>query len=168
MPKVELVDARHQFLPGPRRYHGRAAIQVIQGLARLAPDVAPPGRVPIPKRGTLHAQEVAKGRAASPQHTWSEVCNRLTDSVKFGFRPEACDSAANANMEEFGQGTHLTLVNIDESIDALLEEEICTDEASWLDITDDVQQVKNQIVQMIFADLVEEVVDDIRSMWSEP
>jgi len=56
--------------------------------------------------------------------------------------------------------------NIDEGIDQLIEDDIIADEASWLDIGDDVVQVKNQVVAMIFADLIEETAREIQNLWS--
>jgi len=55
-------------------------------------------------------------------------------------------------------------MNIDEGIDALLEEEICSDEISWLDTTNEERLVKNQVAHMIFAELIEEMVREVQEM----
>lgn len=105
--------------------------------------------------------------AVSSKMTWEKVRGRLVSAVRFGssVRGEgalAADSDFTGNMPSAGA----TLFNIDEGIDALLEEEICSDEASWLDIEFDVRQVKNQVVQMIFAELIDEMAAEVTEIWT--
>jgi len=124
-------------------------------------------------------KQVQEGKAASQQMTWDKVRSKLNDAVRFGCRSEAVGegdpsttAAAAAGVasvleaEMGGSGAVQALANLDEGIDALLEEEICSDEASWLDIRSDVKDVKNQVAHMIFAELIEEVVAEISDMWS--
>ncbi|CAE7463631.1 unnamed protein product [Symbiodinium natans] len=110
-----------------------------------------------------------EGTTPSQQQTWEKVREKLTEAVRFGWRNEAGgdELPAGRTLEaDASSGGAVTLSNIDEGIDALLEEEICSDEASWLDIKGDVQKVKNQVAGMIFMDLVDEMVTEIGSMWS--
>eukprot|EP00931_Biecheleriopsis_adriatica_P064778 TRINITY_DN3947_c0_g2_i2.p1 TRINITY_DN3947_c0_g2~~TRINITY_DN3947_c0_g2_i2.p1 ORF type:complete len:3759 (-),score=912.49 TRINITY_DN3947_c0_g2_i2:186-11462(-) len=141
-----------------------------------------------PPLARFREKQVAEGRATSQQQTWEKVGFKLRESVRCGFRTEgggdgeaavpaiggssgiaashASGTTAASLDAEIGAGAGATLANIDEGIDALLEEEICSDEASWLDIRQDVREVKNQVAHMIFADLIEEVVAEIDDMWS--
>eukprot|EP00930_Biecheleria_cincta_P023500 TRINITY_DN16977_c0_g3_i1.p1 TRINITY_DN16977_c0_g3~~TRINITY_DN16977_c0_g3_i1.p1 ORF type:complete len:2833 (-),score=587.86 TRINITY_DN16977_c0_g3_i1:160-8370(-) len=139
-----------------------------------------------PPMSRFREKQIAEGKAAPQQQTWEMVRTKLVESVRFGSRGEgAADSDAGSaaagaaglgglgggvvNLDfEFGANSAAgaALANIDEGIDALLEEEICSDEASWLDIRSDVREVKNQVAHMIFTDLIEEVVMEIGSIWS--
>jgi hypothetical protein len=124
------------------------------------------------------AQQVAEGRAARPQQTWRKVKARLAEVVRLGCRPDGLEAvsgnpitgggALDSDLQHFGPTFGDSVGKIDEGIDQLLEEEICADEASWLDIGGDVIQVKNQVVQMIFHDLIEETVLEIHKIWSDP
>jgi len=122
-----------------------------------------------PPLSRYHAQQAREGQVATPQQTWTKVRSRLGEAVRFGCRFDSGDgdavgtSGAPGSLDSEGPGG--ALVNIDEGIDALLEEEICTDEASWLDISKDERLVKNQVVQMIFADLIDETVAEVKEMW---
>jgi len=121
------------------------------------------GEAPLAR---FQAKQAEEGQSAASQQTWDRVRTRLVESVKFGCRFESWDNEAFGHA---GLGdvdcSPTTLANIDEGIDALLEEEICTDEASWLDISKDEHLVKNQVVQMIFADLIDEMVTEMREIW---
>jgi len=116
--------------------------------------------------------QAAQGQSSAPQQTWATVRVRLIEAVRYGCRSEggfdaggAGDSAGGGTLEsEFGPGS--ALHNIDEGIDAIIEEEINADEASWLDIAGDVAQVKAQVLQMIFTDLIDETVAEIRGIWN--
>jgi hypothetical protein len=119
------------------------------------------GEAPLAR---FRAQQVAEGKAARPQQTWKTVKARLGEVTRFGYKKESLDDIASGTPITGGNVT----ANVDEGIDQLLEDEICSDEASWLDIGSDVTQVKNQVVQMIFSDLIEETVGEIYKMWSEP
>lgn len=139
-----------------------------------------------PPMSRFREKQVEEGKAATQQQTWEKVRTKLVESVRFGSRGQGSadndpgTAAAGAagmgglgggvvNLDfEFGASSAAgaALANIDEGIDALLEEEICSDEASWLDIRSDVREVKNQVAHMIFTDLIEEVVVEIGSIWS--
>lgn len=110
-----------------------------------------------------------EGTNPSQRQTWEKVREKLTEAVRrFGYRTEGGDEIpAGRTIEADGSsGGAVTMSNMDEGIDALLEEDICSDEASWLDIKGDVQKVKDQVAGMIFMDLVDEMVTEIGSMWS--
>lgn len=132
------------------------------------------GEAPLSRFREKQAQE---GLTSSQKQTWEKVRAKLTEQVRFGGRTEAAEEtsavsgvqAGRMNIDlEAGAAGALALANLDEGIDALLEEEICSDEASWLDIKADVQKVKNEVARMIFQDLVEEVANEIARLWSAP
>lgn len=107
---------------------------------------------------------VPEGRDTRPRQTWNKVVARLEDVTRSGPRSDMYNEAvtmAGALENELHSGG-----NIDEGIDQLIEEDIIADEASWLDIGEDVVQVKNQVVAMIFADLIEETAREIQTLWS--
>lgn len=143
----------------------------------VAEEVVPGPRVLGWRRPGFGTPPLARFRAqqaaAGLKQTWSRIRTRLEEVVKFGFRANGGDGGGlgaggppGSNTDEMSHGPGMTLVNIDEGIDALLEEEICSDEANWLDIGGDVRQVKNQVVQMLFADLIDETVAELKCLWS--
>jgi hypothetical protein len=107
---------------------------------------------------------VGEARDTRPQLTWKKVMARLEEVTRSGPRSDGFGDTATItgafDNDLHGPG------NIDEGIDQLLEEEIIADEASWLDIGSDVVQVKNQVVSMIFSELIEETVMEIQGLWS--
>jgi len=110
------------------------------------------GQPPLSKFQDRNASRLEQAR------TWAQLRKRAADVVTLHRAPDGSNDAdGTASVDE---------LNIDENIDALLLEEICRDEASWLDIGEDVVKVKKQIVQLIFADLVDETVEEIRDIWS--
>lgn len=74
---------------------------------------------------------------------WREVRERLEDRFRSA---EGSPGSAATAIDNDGQQQAMSFDNVDETIDALLEEEICQDEASWLDIGPDVLKVKGQVV----------------------
>jgi hypothetical protein len=117
-----------------------------------------PGYFRLPKE-----LRVADARDTRPQKTWKKVMARLEEVIR-----------SNCRIDGFGDTTTIAGAlenelhgpgNIDEGIDQLLEDQVLADEASWLDIGNDVVQVKNQIVAMIFSDLIEETAVEIQGMW---
>jgi len=108
-----------------------------------------------------------KDQAASPKSlTWESVSSQLQEAFGFGRRADIGDDIAwggGASGSRDADGSYG--FNIDEGVDALLEE-IYTDEASGLDIDGDVKEVKNQVMQMIFDDLIQETAAEIRDLWS--
>ena len=132
------------------------------------------GEAPLARFREKQAQE---GQTSSQKQTWEKVRAKLTEQVRFGWRCEGGEETSAVSGVpsgpktidlEAGAAGALALANIDEGIDALLEEEICSDEASWLDIKSDVQKVKNEVARMIFTDLVEEMANEIARLWSVP
>jgi len=132
------------------------------------------GEAPLSRFREKQAQE---GLTSSQKQTWEKVRAKLTEQVRFGWRTEAAEETSAVSGVQAGRMTidleagaagALALANLDEGIDALLEEEICSDEASWLDIKADVQKVKNEVARMIFQDLLEELADEIARLWSAP
>uniref|UniRef100_A0A7S1AVJ9 DUF4378 domain-containing protein n=1 Tax=Noctiluca scintillans TaxID=2966 RepID=A0A7S1AVJ9_NOCSC len=111
------------------------------------------------RRPVFGEQPLARFRAqqadghGEPKNTWARASNRLQEVVRFGSK------AGEENNHE------MDVSNIDENITSLIDEEICIDDASWQDISNDVKLVKNQIVQMIFSDLVDEMAEEIQSLW---
>jgi len=53
-----------------------------------------------------------------------------------------------------------------EGMDSLIQDEICADEAGWLDIMENVKAVKSQVVDLIFNDLIDEMSAEIQDLWS--
>jgi len=112
-------------------------------------------------------QDLRAGEASDtrPPQTWKKVMARLEEVTRSGGKSDSFgDTATIAGAFEnelHGPG------NIDEGIDQLLEEEIVADEASWLDIGSDVLQVKNQVVAMIFSELLEETAMEIQTLWNK-
>jgi len=114
------------------------------------------------------AKEAADVHMTSSQQNWRRVRTRVSESVRCGckFDTGENDGAGTAgNLDADAHG--LSLMNIDEGIDALLEEEICSDEISWLDTTNEERLVKNQVAHMIFSELVEEMVGEVQEMWPD-
>jgi hypothetical protein len=107
---------------------------------------------------------VSEGRDKQPQQTWKKVMSRLEEVTRScskldGFGDTTTIAGALEN-ELHGPG------NIDEGIDQLLEDQVIADEASWLDIGSDVVQVKNQVVALIFSELIEETAVEIQTLWT--
>jgi hypothetical protein len=86
------------------------------------------------------------------KQTWERVRHRLDEVVKIGGRSAEGASVADGDSaaavstvggasEEAEKAQTVNLMNIDENIEALLEEEITSDEASWLDISADAWRV---------------------------
>ncbi|CAJ1364056.1 unnamed protein product [Effrenium voratum] len=123
------------------------------------------GEAPLSRFREKQARE---GQNPSEKQTWEKVRARLREAVRFGSRAEASeDSVGRAPMDPDSVTPGApNLANAEEGVDALLEEEICSDEASWLDIKGDVQTVKNQVARMIFMDLVDEIATEIGCLWS--
>merc|ERR1712079_877635 len=114
------------------------------------------------------AKEAADVHMPSSQQNWRRVRTRVSESVRCGCKFETGDNdgaGTAGNLDSDGQG--LSLMNIDEGIDALLEEEICSDEITWLDTTSEERLVKNQVAQMIFSELIEEMVGEVQEMWPD-
>jgi hypothetical protein len=113
--------------------------------------------------GYTRLPQVAEGRVARPQQTWKTVMARLGEVTRVGTKTDGFGDAVpiSGSLDSDLHG-----LVIDEGIDKLLEDEICADEASWLDIGSDVVTVKNQVVQMIFSDLVEETVVEMGKLWT--
>jgi hypothetical protein len=105
---------------------------------------------------------------------WREVRERLEQMFRSGHSGSP-GSAAGATDNDGGAGSELAdggqqkrFEDFEETIEKLLEEEIEQDEASWLDIGPDVLKLKGQVVQMIFADLIDETVMEIKNIYSGP
>lgn len=142
------------------------------------------GEAPLARFREKQAQE---GLTSSSKHTWEKVRAKLTEAVRFGWReedepttgrtgwPAGFGGKLTLDLDPWAGGHrgNVALPNLnDESlamhmvgVDAILEDEIGSDEASWLDIKADVQKVKNEVVQMIFVDLVDEMASEIASLW---
>lgn len=116
-----------------------------------------------PPLSRFNAQQAAEGREPLPK-TWDGVRSRLEQAVKFGNRPEE-PSAVTGTDEDQGAGSGLerTLAE-DFDFDSMLAEEIGADEPSWLNIGADLKSVKCQVANLLFEDLVEETIAQIRSM----
>eukprot|EP00747_Dinoflagellata_sp_TGD_P024244 gnl/TRDRNA2_/TRDRNA2_130412_c1_seq1.p1 gnl/TRDRNA2_/TRDRNA2_130412_c1~~gnl/TRDRNA2_/TRDRNA2_130412_c1_seq1.p1 ORF type:complete len:646 (-),score=140.90 gnl/TRDRNA2_/TRDRNA2_130412_c1_seq1:81-1913(-) len=124
----------------------------------------------------FRAQEVEEGNAHS-QVTWAKVRQRLAEVVRErhndgdgdavgGAAATGADSPGGNVCGDLPQTASTMLYIFEENIDAMVEEEICADEASWLDIGEDVRHVKNQVAQLIFAELIDETAAEIRDIWS--
>jgi len=121
-----------------------------------------------PPLSRFRAQQVAEGKAARPQQTWKNVKAKLEEATRFACKSDALGDTASGSPIAGGLDDLQNLGaigNIDEKIDQLIEDGIAADEASWLDIGNDVLQVKNQVVQMIFSDLLEETAAEIQKLW---
>jgi len=114
------------------------------------------------------AKEAADVHMTASQQNWRRVRTRVSESVRCGCKFDTGDNdgaGAAGNLDSDAHG--FSLMNIDEGIDALLEEEICNDEISWLDTTNEERLVKNQIAHMIFSELVEETVGEMLEIWPD-
>jgi hypothetical protein len=121
-----------------------------------------------PPLSRFRAQQAAEGKAARPQQTWKNVKAKLEEATRFAIKSDTLGDSTSGNITAGGLDDLQSLGaigNIDEKIDQLIEEGIAADEASWLDIGNDVVQVKNQVVQMIFSDLLEETAAEIQKLW---
>eukprot|EP00928_Gymnodinium_smaydae_P056961 TRINITY_DN4023_c0_g1_i5.p1 TRINITY_DN4023_c0_g1~~TRINITY_DN4023_c0_g1_i5.p1 ORF type:complete len:2876 (-),score=422.32 TRINITY_DN4023_c0_g1_i5:253-8880(-) len=121
-----------------------------------------------------------QGAGTSQLRSWAEVRTYVEEALKASTQTSDVrapdgegDAAAGgavavtvAATDELAGGQATSPANVEECIDALLDEEIYRDEASWLDIGRDVTKVQSQIVQLIFADLVEEVAAEINCIWN--
>jgi len=114
------------------------------------------------------AKEASNVHMTSSQQNWRRVRTRVSESVKCGCKFDSGDNdgaGTAGNLDSDGHG--LSLMNIDEGIDALLEEEICSDEISWLDTTNEERLVKNQVANVIFAELIEEMISEMQEIWPD-
>lgn len=124
----------------------------------------------------VRAKQREKGLALKPQLTWGQVRSRWFDDVRSGRRigDVQSEDARGADME---LANDEAWIRCDEAsvhnrnrperlMDALLDEEISADEARWLDSADDYKDVKNQVVQLIFSDLIDETAMELQSIWN--
>jgi len=120
------------------------------------------GEAPLSR---FRAQQAAEGRAPLPK-TWGAVRSRLEEAVKFGSRPEEHGAGTVTGTDEDqggAPGFERTLAE-DFDFDSMLEEEISADEPSWLNIGADFKSVKNQVANLLFEDLIEETIAQVRSV----
>jgi hypothetical protein len=118
-----------------------------------------------PPLSRFNAQQAAEGRAPLPK-TWGGVRSRLEEAFKFGSRPEEHGAGTVTGTDE-DQGAAPNLERTlaeDFDFDSMLEEEISADEPSWLNIGADFRSVKNQVASLLFEDLIEETIAQIRSV----
>eukprot|EP00929_Paragymnodinium_shiwhaense_P036835 TRINITY_DN19700_c0_g1_i1.p1 TRINITY_DN19700_c0_g1~~TRINITY_DN19700_c0_g1_i1.p1 ORF type:complete len:3394 (+),score=752.34 TRINITY_DN19700_c0_g1_i1:173-10354(+) len=144
-----------------------AFVEVLGEQAKPAPQLRKGWRRPgFGEPPLSRFQEMLPEKAGvSKKKTWGVVRQRLEEVMKLGGKAGGAASADADGPAAGSPGIEEGVVNVYENIDTMLEEEVCSDEASWLDIGNDVIRVKKQITQMIFADLVEETASEISAIW---
>mmetsp|Transcript_20111 Transcript_20111/g.46240 ORF Transcript_20111/g.46240 Transcript_20111/m.46240 type:complete len:620 (+) Transcript_20111:45-1904(+) len=108
-----------------------------------------------------HLDVDRKHREGEPKiggKTWNQIRALCEDVFGIGrSAPSGQSSTVSADA--------VVDITVDDRLDLLVLEEIRADEASWLDVSSDVDYVKTQVAHMIFADLVDDTLEEMQSLW---
>mmetsp|Transcript_72492 Transcript_72492/g.172822 ORF Transcript_72492/g.172822 Transcript_72492/m.172822 type:complete len:842 (-) Transcript_72492:159-2684(-) len=104
-----------------------------------------------------------KRKEGEPQlsgKTWNQIRALLEEVFSMSRSPPATETT-----NFVGSIDSTADITADDRLELLVMEEIYADEASWLDVGGDVEVVKNQVAHLIFSDLVDDTLEEIKRLW---
>mmetsp|Transcript_46443 Transcript_46443/g.85068 ORF Transcript_46443/g.85068 Transcript_46443/m.85068 type:complete len:641 (-) Transcript_46443:85-2007(-) len=116
------------------------------------------GEHPLARFRDLDAERKREGEPKIGGKTWNQI-RALCEEV-FGIGRSAPSGHSSSVSPD-----PVVDITVDDRLDLLVLEEIRADEATWLDVSNDVDHVKTQVAHMIFSDLVDDTLEEMQSLW---